>query len=504
MNRLNVLFVLLWCSAVLSAKAERINHAGRLLGPAPVLTNAVLFNTPAADAIVAAMQIFPLDSAWNEDISRRPALPNSDAMIARISSDLSSTRRTLRAFEEMNFALVPDSQPLVPINFTHYPDESEPSPYPIPSNLPIETWPSGTGGLTLQQWQQDVNAVGGDRHAIIVQPGAGFLWETWLTLLNGGQWEAANGAKFDLKSNVLRPAGWTSGDAAGLPMFPALPRFDECERGEIEHALRIVVQRTRAEFIYPARHYASSLTDPNVPAMGQRLRLKSSFAIPGTWTKQEKAILTALKKYGALVADNGNFFSISVTPDNRWPAGCFDHLSTVGITNFEVIQTTGQNEGPRSPNPPAADAGPDRMVWLGQPVTLDGSVTWNGLPTTNRWKLYSGEGTAAFADATRTNTTVSFSAPGIYTLLLSADDGVHAIAYDAAVFTVVQGISVTISRNGPDVLLNWSGGSAPFVIEHAAALTPTVWQPLLTNTQSSATLPPSAPTRFFRVRAQGQ
>ena len=222
MNRLNVLFVLLWCSAVLSAGAERINHAGRLLGPAPVLTNAVLFNTPEADAIVAAMQVFPVDSAWNEDITRRPALANSDAMIAQISSDLLSTRRTLRAFKEMNFALVPDSQPLVPISFVYYGDESDPSPYPIPSNLPVETWPSETGGLTLQQWQQDVNAVGGDRHSIIVQPGAGFVWETWLTLLNGGQWEAANGAKFDLKSNALRPAGWTSGDAAGLPMFPGM------------------------------------------------------------------------------------------------------------------------------------------------------------------------------------------------------------------------------------------------------------------------------------------
>src|SRR5882672_4676887 len=107
MNRLKVLFVLLWCSTVLSAKAERINHAGRLLGAAPVLTNAVLFNTPAADAIVAAMQVFPVDSAWNEDISRRPALANSDAMIAQISSDLFANRRTLRAFKEMNFTLIP-------------------------------------------------------------------------------------------------------------------------------------------------------------------------------------------------------------------------------------------------------------------------------------------------------------------------------------------------------------------------------------------------------------
>jgi len=391
MNRLKGFFVLLWCSAVLLANAERINHTGRLLGPAPVITDAVLFNTPAADAFVSAMQVFPVDSAWNEDISRRPVLANSDAMIAQISSDLLSTRRTLRAFKEMNFALIPDSQPLVSISFTDYGDESDPSPYPVPSNLPIEGWPSETDDLTLQQWQQDINAVGGDRHSIVVQPGAGFIWETWLTLLSGGQWEAANGAKFDLKSNTLRPASWTSGDAAGLPMFPALPRFDECERGEIEHALRVVVKGTRAEYVYPARHFASVpySTDPNVPAMGQRLRLKSSFMIASNWTKQEKAVLTALKKYGALVADNGNFFSISVTPDNRWPAGCFDHLSTVGITNFEVVQTTGQNEGPRSPNPPAANAGLDRTVSPGQTVTLEGNVAWSSLPTTNRWKLYS-------------------------------------------------------------------------------------------------------------------
>src|SRR5947208_2278948 len=410
MKRLNAFLLLVWGGAALSANADRINHAGRLLGPAPSVTNAVLFNTPEADAILAAMQVFPADSAWNEDISRRPTLTNSDAMIAQISGDLLSTRRTLRAFNEMNFALIPDAQPLVPINFTLYGDESDPSPYPIPSNLPVETWPSGTGLLTLQQWQQNVNNDRGDRHTIIVQPGTGFIWETWLTKLNAGQWEAANGAKFDLKSNALRPAGWTSGDAAGLPMFAALPRFDECERGEIEHALRIVVKRTRAEFIYPARHYASvpNSIDPNVPAMGQRLRLKSGFAIPGNWTKQEKAVLAALKKYGALVADNGNFFSISVTPDNRWPAGCFDRLTTVGTTNYEVIQTTGQNEGPRSPNPPGANAGPDRTVSPVQQVTLQGSVTWIGLPTTNRWKLYSGAGTATFADATRTNTTVNF------------------------------------------------------------------------------------------------
>ena len=123
--------------------AERINHEGRILGPPPAVANPILFNTTNADAILAAMQIFPPSSPWNEDISRRPLLPNSDAMIAQISADLASSRRTLRVFPEMNFVLVADSQPLISISFTNYPEESDPSPYPIPSNLPIETWPSG-------------------------------------------------------------------------------------------------------------------------------------------------------------------------------------------------------------------------------------------------------------------------------------------------------------------------------------------------------------------------
>ncbi len=343
-------------AAAASGRAElRINHEGRNLGPPPVVTNAVLFNTPEADAILSAMQIFPVTNPWNEDVSQRPVLPNSDAMIAQIMADLLSSRRTLRAFQEMNFVLVPDSQPMVPITFVDYPDESDPSPYPIPLNLPIETWPTGTGSLTLEQWQKDATNLGGDRHAIIVQPGTGLLWEMWQAKYTNSQWQASNGARFNLNTNGLRPAGWTSGDAAGLPMFPALPRYDECQRGMVEHACRLVVARSRKEYIYPATHYASTTAaaQTNVPAMGQRLRLKAGFVIPSNWTKEEKAILLGLKKYGGLVADNGNFFSLSVTPDNRWPAGAFDHLATVGITNFEVIQTTGPNEGPRVPGPPA-------------------------------------------------------------------------------------------------------------------------------------------------------
>lgn len=441
LRRSLVLFVLF---ATL-ARAERINHEGRILGPAPSVTQPILFNTAAADSVVSAMQIMPRDNPWNEDISRRPVHADSDAIIAQITSDLSSTRRTLRPFYEMNYVLVPDNQPRVTIPFFNYADESDldggtfpNGSYPIPSNLPIETWPRGTGNLTLQQWQQDVNNTGGDRHAIMVAPSAGANWETWLTKLTGSGWQASNGAKFNLNSNALRPAGWTSGDAAGLPMFPAIVRYDECERGMVEHALRIVVAKSRREYIYPATHYASSIpaTSTSYPAMGQRVRLKASFAIPDNWTIEEKAVLRALKKYGALVADNGNFFSVSVCPDDRFAANAFDHLSTVAISNFEVVQTTGPNEGPRSAGGPTADAGLDQFLEWPATVSLNGTVNDPSGRSTILWKLYSGPSGVTFANASQPATTANIPGPGTYTFMLSVDDGLHAVAYDAVVVRV--------------------------------------------------------------------
>ncbi|MEY2519866.1 MAG: hypothetical protein QOF24_1625 [Verrucomicrobiota bacterium] len=427
------------------AQAERINQEGRILGPAPTVTAPTLFNTTAADAIVAAMQIMPRDNPWNEDISRRPLLANSDAMIAQITSDLSANRRTLRPFYEMNYVLVPDNQPRVTVPFFNYPDESDldggtypNGRYPFPTNLPVETWPRGTGNLTLQQWQQDVNNTGGDRHAIVVAPGVGSIWETWLTKLTSTGWQASNGAKFNLNSNALRPAGWTSGDAAGLPMFPALVRYDECERGMVEHALRIVVAKSRREYIYPATHYASSIpaTSINYPAMGQRVRLKASFVIPDSWTIEEKAVLRALKKYGALVADNGGFFSVSVCPDDRFAANAFDHLSTIGISNFEVIQTTGPAEGPRSPGAPAVDAGPDQFLEAPATISLNAAVNDPSGKAALLWKVYSGPAGVALANANQASTTATISTPGTYTFVFSADDAVHAVAYDAVVVRV--------------------------------------------------------------------
>jgi hypothetical protein len=307
--------------------------------------------------------------------------------------------------------------------------------------MPVEGWPRGTGNLTLEQWQEDVNNTGGDRHSIIVMPGAQSIWETWLTRRVGANWEASNGAKFRLDSNALRPAGWTSADAAGLPMFPAVVRYEECERGMVEHALRLIVARTRREYIYPATHYASSIpaTSVDVPAMGQRLRLRADFVIPENWSKYEKAVLRAFKKYGGIVADNGGFFSISVSPDDRFPANAFANLSSIDISNFEVIQTTGPNDGPRSPGAPTVNAGADQMVEFPASVTLQGSASVpQDRATTVRWRLYSGPGEATFGDASKPSTTVSFSAPGTYTLMLSADDGVHAVAYDAVVISVTR------------------------------------------------------------------
>jgi hypothetical protein len=436
--------------------AERINHAGRILGPMPVVTTPVQFNTPQADAIVAAMQIMPRDNSWNEVITNRPVHANSANIMARIRADLvavNASRNTLKVFSEMNYVLVPTTQLMVGIRFTGYPDDSDfnggtnpVATWPIPSIMPVETWPSARPlGETLDAWQRTV--VDEDRHSIVVQLGATpRIFETWQAVLtnNTPNWQASNGAIFPLNNNSLRPNGLTSGDAAGLPLFPALIRYDECERGVIEHALRIVVNKSRKEYIYPATHHASPIDNTNAnfanyPAMGQRVRLKSSFSVPTSWTKQSKAVANALKTYGALVADNGGFFSVSACPDQRFPANCFANVQTIDINQFEVISTTGVNEGPRAANEPTPDAGVDQNVQLAVGAVLSGSATGSGI-TTN-WSLYdptNAPGTITIAAPTSLNTSVTFSAAGAYTMLLSVSDGIHTTAYDAVVITVLS------------------------------------------------------------------
>jgi hypothetical protein len=287
-------------------------------------------------------------------------------------------------------------------------------------------------------------------------------------------------------------------------MFPALVRFDECERGMVEHACRLIVVHTLNTNIYPATHHTSGFMGTNYPAMGQRLRLKASYVIPGNWTKEEKALLLGLKKYGAMVSDNNSsFFSISITPDDRW-GNVFNDISSVGIaiTNFEVIQTTGPNEGPRSPGAPVASAGNDQAVAFGQPAQLQGVVNFTGAQPTMQWKLYSGPGAVTFGNSTQTNTTASFSAPGVYMLLLSADDSVHAVAYDAVVITVSQTTSVAVTRVGSNVNLTWTGGAPPFVVERADVLPASSWSGGVTTSAQNASILIASTNAFFRVKGQ--
>src|SRR5262249_32617907 len=195
-----------------------------------------------------------------------------------------------------------------------YPDESDKGPFPIPDNVPIEGWPVGYKGMTLDQVQRKVENA--DRHAIVVDPTNRMLYEFYqMRKVNGG-WQAACTAIFDLKSNKMRPDGWTSTDAAGLPIYPAVVRHDELQRGMVEHALRVTVVKTRRAYVYPATHFASKLTDENLPRMGERLRLRKDFDISG-FSPELQAILKGLKKYGMYVADNGIDWAISSAPDPR-------------------------------------------------------------------------------------------------------------------------------------------------------------------------------------------
>ncbi len=320
MPRLLAVLISIACSSVMAAE--------RLEGP-------VLFNTPAADRLLAKMQIFPADSAWHEDISKQPVHPDSEQMIAQVGAD-----GRLAWNLDMAFVIVPAKQAKVAVKLIDYADESDQGPYPVPDNAPIEGWPLDGGELDHIQRVGD-----GDRHLIVVDPFAGKLYEFYQARRTDAGWQAACEATFDLRSNTLRPAGWTSSDAAGLPIFPAIVRYDECERGFIDHALRFTVKRSRKEYIYPATHQAGHTTEASAPAMGQRFRLKPSVKIDG-FPKHAKAIAVALMRYGMFVADNGGNWRISVAPDDRIQG--LDALRQLKGSDFEVVVTTGEHEGPRA------------------------------------------------------------------------------------------------------------------------------------------------------------
>jgi len=296
----------------------------------PPITRPVMFNTPEADAILTALEVFPPDNPWNQLVEDWPLHPNSKNIIASIGAD-----KPFRYNADMGFILIPPGQKRIELQKLDSPAESDKGPYPIPDNLPIENWPVGCQGMTLDDVQRDKANIGGDRHGIIVDPVNRMLWEFWLTKKVAGGWVANQASIFDLKTNKLRPDGWTSADAAGLPIFPAVVRYDELRRGVIDHAVRVSVVKTRRDYVAPATHYASPHTNEEYPRMGERIRLRRDFDISG-FSPNVQVILKALKRYGMFVADNGIDWAISVAPDERIPA-MHEELRKVKGSDFEVV-----------------------------------------------------------------------------------------------------------------------------------------------------------------------
>jgi hypothetical protein len=284
-----------------------------------------------AAAAIAGCPIFPASSPWNQRVDGEPVRPGSDAMVRAIGLDGTvhpdfGSGRYEGAQIGIPYQVVSKHHKSSRVRF-QYASESDKGPYPIPAHPKLEA--------------------GSDRHLLIVQRGSCKLFELFAARKTHSGWTAGSGAIFNLRSNHLRPKGWTSADAAGLPILPGLARYDEVARGEIRHALRFTVAQTRKAFVFPARHYASQLTDPNLPAMGQRLRLKASVDISHL-PRQARIVATALKRYGMIVADNGSDWFISGAPYPRWHNDDLHALGRLKGSDFEVV----------SESPPRAPASP--------------------------------------------------------------------------------------------------------------------------------------------------
>ena len=320
--------VLAWLSLAAPACAQNFTYAD--LAAASLGDNA-----PMNGAVP-----FPADNAWNTDISGAPVDPNSANLIASIGlatglhPDFGSGTYG-GSIIGIPYVVVSNSQAPVHIKFTLYGDQSDRGPYPVPPDAPIEgSKPNG-------------HHFGGDRHVLVLDRDSNRIYEMWESYkLKSGGWKAGAGAIFHADSDDVRPTqkpGWTSADAAGLPIFPGLVRYDEAGvTGLIPHALRFTVQTTRMAYVPPANHCASDNASANLPPMGMRVRLKASYVIPPNFSAPTRAILQALKSYGMMVADNGSNWFISGAPDTRWNNGALvGELGQVQGSNFEVIQMNG-------------------------------------------------------------------------------------------------------------------------------------------------------------------
>lgn len=295
-------------------------------GPGPI------GGTAGPGTTLAGCPVFPADHAWNRNIASAPVRPDSAGVVAHV---LAHGGANLHADfggggqYGIPFTVVAGG-PLIPVNYTAYGDESDPGPFPVPLTAPVE------GGA----------ASDGDRHVLTLDSSTCRLYELYDAHPGAGSWSAASGAVWNLRSNALRPAGWTSADAAGLAILPGLARYDEVASGAITHALRFTVRRTRDATVLPATHAAATCTDDcaHAPAMGMRFRLKAGFD-RSRYTGQARVILDALATYGMIVADNGSNWFISGDGDPRWNDDDLNQLKSVPGSAFEVVDTGAVNPG---------------------------------------------------------------------------------------------------------------------------------------------------------------
>jgi len=316
-------------------KARRTTVAmAALVSAAVLLVHAGTQVQLGKGASLGGKLLFPPDNPWNQDISGEPVDPNSDVLVASIGLDkpLHPDFGTVwqGAPSGIPYVVVSGDQPKAPVAF-EYGDESDPGPYPVPPDAPIEGGPKAEG----------------DRHVLVLDRDNWKLYELFsaFPVAGGKSWRAGSGAVFDLKSNKPRPAGWTSADAAGLPLLAGLARYDEvCEQKAVKHALRFTCRRTRRGYVYPARHFASRVSALSLAPMGMRVRLKADFDIT-KFPPEAQVILTGLKIYGMLLADNGSDWHVSGAPDPRWDDEALSTLKRVKGRDFEVVKMKQATEG---------------------------------------------------------------------------------------------------------------------------------------------------------------
>ena len=284
--------------------------------------------TVSGREVIGSCTILPASNVWNRRVDALPIRSDSATLMNRMGLNkwLHPDFGTYAGYG-IPINPVTAATPRSPVTFT-WPSESDAGPYPIPASPKIE----GAGAA-------------GDRHILMIDTEACRLWELFAAQKVSGTWRAGSGAIFDLRSNALRPDGWTSADAAGLPIYPGLARYEEVAAGVIAHALRFTVPETRNTHIYAARHHASSLTGASYPPMGLRLRLKANVDISG-YGPQSRVILRALKRYGMILADNGSAYYVSGAPDPRWDDDELHDLHGITGSMFEVVDTTGFVNGP--------------------------------------------------------------------------------------------------------------------------------------------------------------